>query len=509
MSMLAAGTAPDRAAELRRRARLCPAARCKDGSEICARGCCLRARADGWFSMRLRRPALLRAAGADPGLPADPSDVVDADPLPHDARRKERACARNRRMSRLRLHLLGELAGGYAYLALSALVTLLLVPVYVRLLGAQQWGVVALCMTVQGLLFALDALLAPPLLRDVARAAERGGEGAMFHAYLRLYAALALALFVPGQALLAWPGAVPEAVQWPLRLILVQFLVQFCNNAAIGYWNGLQQQRRASLRLGLALLAKHAAALLLLLFWRADAMAYLLPFAVLGAIEFLLNWRALRGRCGCPAPLAAGSAATAPAYGVAAYALAATLGALGGQIDRIVLSLRLPAADYGRYFLAGTVVLSLLQLQVPILRSFLPRMATAATAAPVVLAMGRASLGLVALPALLLALFAEPALTLWLGNAATAAALAPTLRLMLAGVMLLALQAPLAALLLSQRRHALLALMNGLALLAQVLLLAGVDPPALTTGGLAWLVAALVQLAFAPLVLAQLHAGRR
>jgi O-antigen/teichoic acid export membrane protein len=404
-------------------------------------------------------------------------------------------------ISRVRLR--WELAGSYAGLTLNALITLLLLPVYVSLLGAAEWGSVALCMTLQGLLFAADAALAPPLLRDVASAAAQGRQVAVYRRYLKLYGAIALGLFSLGQLillLLPLLGVLPsDAPLWPLRLVLMQFLFQFCNNAAIGYWNGVLQQRRANLRLAVALLIKHACALALLLCWRADALAYLLPFAVVGAAEFVLNRRALL-RASPEVPRSV--AVAAREIDVGPYAAAAVLGLMGGQIDRIVLSLYLPAVDYGRYFLASTVVLSLLQLQQPLLRSFLPRLATADPWQPWLWAMLRASLLLVALPSVLLSLVAQPLVRLWLRDAGAAEAVAPLLGLMLPAVALLAAYAPFGALLLGQRRYRLLTRINAVALLAQLLVLA-VATSALGAyaGGLAWLACALTQLAVVPLIL--------
>ena len=402
-----------------------------------------------------------------------------------------------------RVRLRWELAGSYAGLTLNALITLLLLPVYVRLLGAAEWGSVALCMTLQGLLFAADAALSPPLLRDVASAAAQGGQVTVYRRYLKLYGAIALGLFAVGElVLLLVPlfDALPrDTPLWPLRLVLVQFLFQFCNNAAIGYWNGVLQQRRANLRVAAALLIKHACALALLLFWRADALAYLLPFAVVGAAEFVLNRRALL-RAAPAVPRSVAMAARG--IDVGPYAAAAVLGLIGGQIDRIVLSLYLPAADYGRYFLASTVVLSLLQLQQPLLRSFLPRLATADPWQPWLWAMLRASLLLVALPSVLLSLVAQPLVRLWLHDAGAAEAVAALLGLMLPAVALLAAYAPFAALLLGQRRYRLLTRINAAALLAQLLVLAmATRTLGAYAGGLAWLACALTQLAVVPLIL--------
>ncbi|MCQ4163637.1 hypothetical protein [Tahibacter harae] len=385
-----------------------------------------------------------------------------------------------------------NLLANYGQLLLMAAVTVFLLPLYLRLLGPAQWGLVAQCLALQGLLFALELALGPPLLRDLAAAPERAP--AVFGAYLRSYLRLALPLFVAGQALLALypPDA---ALAWPLRLALVQWLFQFCNGAALGYWNGLQRHGEANRRLALALLCKHALALLLITQWQASAVAWLLPFVLIGLVELVLNLRAVRAQ----APAAPAATAYAAGRAVAAYAPAAALGLLTGQVDRLVLAVLLPAADYGRYFLAATVVLSLLQLQMPIQRAFLPRLAAAAAPRRELRAMLRASLLLVVVPSLLLASLAPPLLRLWLHDAATAAVLAAPLRLMLLGVAALAIYAPFGAWLLAQRRHRRLALINGLTLALQLAVLLRLTPSlGFTAGALAWLVCGLVQLAFVP-----------
>lgn len=385
-----------------------------------------------------------------------------------------------------------NLLANYGQLGLMAVVTVFLLPLYLRLLGPAQWGLVAQCLALQGLLFALELALGPPLLRDLAAAPTQAA--AIFGAYLRSYLRLALPLFLLGQALLALYPSDP-ALAWPLRLALLQWLFQFCNGAVLGYWNGLQHQGEANLRLALALLCKHALALLLITQWQASAVAWLLPFALIGLVEFVLNLRAVRAQ----APAQPAAPWHEAGRAVAAYAPAAALGLLTGQVDRLVLAVLLPLADYGRYFLAATLVLSLLQLQMPIQRVFLPRLAAAAARRRDFLAMLRTSLLLVVAPSLLLALWAAPLLRLWLQDAATATLLAAPLRLMLLGVAALALYAPFGAWLLAQRRNAQLALINGLTLAVQLLILLGLTPTlGLTAGALAWLACGLVQLAFVP-----------
>lgn len=395
-----------------------------------------------------------------------------------------------------------NISSSYANVALMALITLLVVPLYARTLGRVEWGTVALCMTVQGLLFSFELALGPLMLRDTARAARTGREYAVYLKFLRLYGGFALGACALAVLAMVTPGLSAShgsGTTLAIVFLLLQFAFQFSNNAAIGYWNGLEQQRRANLRLACFALAKHAVALLLVTRWSATALAYLAPFAVIGAIEFLLNFRAVRNQNrALHGQLAAGTSAEPESSGdwrsLAGFGLAAGIGLLSSQIDRIFLSLTLPAAQYGTYYLIGTLALAMLQLQMPIQRAFLPRMATAAAPREVVRAMLKVTLALVTFPCLAMAAFSETVLRLWLHDPAIAASAATPFRLFLLGIALVSLYAPSSLLLISQHRYRTMLRINGVALAIQLLLLFLLTPDlGITAGGLAWLGCGLVQ----------------
>jgi O-antigen/teichoic acid export membrane protein len=391
-----------------------------------------------------------------------------------------------------------NLVSGYAYLAFAAVVMVVLVPVYVQALGGTRWGVVAWCLTVQGVLFGLDAALGPLLLRDVARAGDRDRVQATYARFLRLYGWVAAVVFVAGQLVLAGldiADATSPTLLWALRLALLQFLFQFANNAAIGVWHGLQRQRTANLRLAGFAVLKHALALWLVLGWRATPAAYFLPFVAVSLVEFVLNRRrVLRESVAVSAVHAAGDASR----NIPAFAAAACIGLLSGHIDRLYLSFQLPVTEYGVYFLLGTVLLAVLHLQMPLGRVFLPRMALTDSPAATARAMLRIALPLLVLPCLVLALLAEVVLRLWLHDDAIATTGAPALRLMLIAAAMMVLFAPTSALLLRQQRWRSIATISLTMLLAQCLVLLLLTPTlGMQAGAWAWLAAASVQLAFA------------
>jgi O-antigen/teichoic acid export membrane protein len=392
-----------------------------------------------------------------------------------------------------------NLGSSYANVGLMALITLFVVPIYRAALGAEQWGVLALCLTAQGLLFAIDTALGPPMVRDVARGAERRAEFAVFRRYLRVYGGVALGLFLAGQiAVSVWQryGTVqpPDSLVIAMRLMLVQFVFQFANNAAIGFWNGLQRQQFSNFRIAGFLLGKHWIALMLVMFYEPAAWVYLVPFALVGAIEFAVNLRRVT-REFKHYEIHDESAEFAVSWsGLGLYGVAAAISIVSSQIDRVFLSLWLPATEYGTYFLVATLVLSAMGLQVPIQRAFLPRIAMAASSRRAVAGMWRASLLIVAAPCLLLAMFPEFALQLWLRDPALAYAGKDVLRLMFAGAALTAFYAASGTWLLSQARYGTLIAINLAGLLVQWLALVLLAPAVgAVAGGAAWLGCGIVQ----------------
>lgn len=401
--------------------------------------------------------------------------------------------------------LLENLISNYGYIGLLAVIPLFVVPMYLRLLGAAAWGIVAICLTLQGFLFSLDMAVGPLMLRDVARAAVGAHAPAAYRRFLRIYAGTGAAVFALGLAALAAiaihrSGAampIPADMLRAIGLALLQFLFQFSNNAAIGYWNGLERQRLANLRLAGFTLAKHAAALILLFAWRASATAYMSAFALVAAIEFACNYRRVRSEPSAPSerlPVRHG-------HDALGYAIAAMLGFATAQIDRGYLSLALPGRDYGLYFLLGVPMLTLFSLQMPIQRAYLPRLATAPSPHRIAASMLALSFCLIVLPSLLLAAFPSAALSLWLHDPRLTTEGAPTFRLLMLAAAMNAVFAPAGLLLLNRHRNATIGALNAIILFAQTALLIGLTPRwGMLAGAAAWLACGLMQLVSAPVI---------
>ena len=339
---------------------------------------------------------------------------------------------------------------------------------------------------------------------DAARCRTRPGGRACagnVPAVLAFYAGLGLLTFVIAQLILQMVDHARAESGTPLstdmllalRLALVQFLFQFSNNAATGYWSGQGRQRYANMRLAGFALAKHAGALLLVTRWHSAAV-YMLPFATIGVIEFAANYRLLCG-AGVPLPVTASSNNAGGWRDTAGFASAAALGIATAQIDRIYLSFALPADRYGVYYLVSSLMMSLFSLQPPIYRAFLPRVATAARPRLLALSMLKWHIALIVLPSLVMAAFPQTILYLWLHNMDIANAGALPFRLLMFAVAMNAIFAPAGMLLVNSHRYRAIAIMNTVILAGQAVVLFALTPRlGMTAGACAWLVCGAIQL---------------
>ncbi|QWE02825.1 lipopolysaccharide biosynthesis protein [Polynucleobacter sp. JS-JIR-II-b4] len=306
--------------------------------------------------------------------------------------------------------------------------SILLIPFYLKFLGSEQWGIVAICMALQGFFNLLDAGLAQIMPRDVARVSHDPDACLKTYViYQRTYLFLALSGFLIGQFSVPWlvdhwfSGGNSFSAQdsWAFHLVIVQFLFQFSNNANIGYWNGKQLQAMANFRQCAFGSLKHFGALSLVYFWQADAIAYLIPFTVVSAFEFFTNRHAisqsLKGSHAQPIDWMdykkLGSEGGMLFVGV-------LIGMLASQMDRIVLSKYVDVASFGIYVIVANLGLAVMQLQHPLVRAFLPRM-TQDLAGNNKSSFRRLAFGMTFLcivPCLVLALLSPWILKVWIGN---------------------------------------------------------------------------------------------
>ena len=343
-------------------------------------------------------------------------------------------------------------ASSFLALAWLSLLSILTIPIYIRLLGVSEWGLVAACVSLQILSNFIDAGFSQIVPRWAAQEAQHPTRLRQHVAlFRRLYLGLGLAMFGALQASAAYlahqwyqvPAERADALELAIRIVSFQFLFQFINNLHIGVWHGLQRQVLANARAcGFGTL-KHAAALLALMAGMQEAWVYALAFASVACIEVCANALSVHRMLDNESTSAAeGKVALAPLLKeVSVLSGGILVGLLVSQLDRIILSRTVDVASFGIYTVVATLALAFLQLQAPVTRAFFPLIVRDIQhhGQVSVSHMKKMLLGTLlccTLPALIAAAFAPQILTLWLHDSAVVTMGTTPLRLLLLAVAL-------------------------------------------------------------------------
>ena len=133
--------------------------------------------------------------------------------------------------------------------------SLALIPFYLAELGKEQWGLVAVCISLQGFLMLLELGLSQYIPKQFTIAYERKHLSATLKQVTNVYFFLGLFLFAVAQTFLGDIFElieIPEAIQQDAllagRLFLFQFLFSFTNNVNIAFFNGIERQFQINIR---------------------------------------------------------------------------------------------------------------------------------------------------------------------------------------------------------------------------------------------------------------------
>jgi O-antigen/teichoic acid export membrane protein len=285
-----------------------------------------------------------------------------------------RPCEKLGALRRLSTNVFANLAG-QGWVALVQIVT---VPVYLRLLGPEGYGVVALYATLQGALLVLDLGITPMLSREVARLGARvdtrPAARPLVLTWAAIYAGLTVLVTV---ALLA--AAEPIARLWLrgstisgagmayyIRLMAILAGLQFPVSLCTGILTGLERQIEANLlRAAAATLAAGGAIAVLTMVARTPSAFFAWHIAVallqLAAAVALVLHHLPPG----PFRFAWGLVTQSWRFAAGMAGLAAT-SLLFTQADRLVLSMILPLDQFAFYSVAYSGARGLYVLVTPV-----------------------------------------------------------------------------------------------------------------------------------------------
>lgn len=357
-----------------------------------------------------------------------------------------------------------NLLANYVGAAFVAASQVLLIPIYIKLLGEHDWGILSAVLALSAALLILEAGVSLGIARrfsGLSRGASSGPESLRWieRRYLRSVMLFALPSIVLASPLSLWvlPSDTGNATV-VLRLTVVMAAAQIVGSLYRSVLVGTGNQVQFNVLLVAFTAARHAAAV-------AGAVAGGGTAAVTGAfaIGFIVEaWfrrrsalRVVRLQATDDPTGHTRAPSTSAPLGAATLAVAGAVGALGSQLDRLMLSRIIDSTTLGHYAIAATLSLAALQLVYPLSSALLPRLERfhlRTERRRIVLrsyAMLGALLSVVWIAALVLSL---GGLRRWLPSDSIADAVRPLFLVHLVGTTLNALCVPLHLRLLSQHR---------------------------------------------------------
>lgn len=316
------------------------------------------------------------------------------------------------------------------------LVSMALVPVYLRHMGPEAYGLVGFFSMLFSLFYLLDMGLTPTISRETAR--FHGGVLSA-QSFRQLFRAMSLAFgmmaFLGGAGILMasdWVvgrwfklEALPQATaQLAVQLMALTVAMRWMGGLYRGVLSGGERMVwlptfnaiMATLRFVGVLVAMQVWGYTVQVFFTYQLVVALIEFALLGAktVSLLPPVPVVGWSFGPLRPLLQFGLVTA---------LSSALGVLLMQVDKFLLSGLLPLAEYGHFSLAVVVATSVMVVSAPISTALMPRMARlhAEGREPELLSIYRLSTRLTSClglgGALTLSFCAHPLLTTWTGDA--------------------------------------------------------------------------------------------
>ncbi|HFU0690753.1 TPA: O90/O127 family O-antigen flippase [Morganella morganii] len=257
---------------------------------------------------------------------------------------------------------------------------LLLYPIYIKILGEEQWGLVSACISIQAMLMILDVGFSQIMPRDIAQAHCKLDINNIYQSYFLYYLTISAfggcLIFIFSNWLSEnWfnaPNYISE-LKVIIKIASLQFIFQFLNNVNSGFWNGIQNQKTTNISQVSFFTLKHISSLLLLMIY-PSAITYIICFTSITIIEFFTNFTYIKIKN--KLKVALNSTVALETWDIvknnSSFSLGVILGVCVSQLDKILFSQQLSIKEYGIYVVVAQLGLAFLQLQYPVMKAIIP-----------------------------------------------------------------------------------------------------------------------------------------
>lgn len=328
------------------------------------------------------------------------------------------------------------------------------VPIYLRLLGAEQWGLLAACITLYTMFNLLDAGISQVLPREVSlRLATKEGKeviGDVLVSFEYIYWSIGIlgsiliyfsANFMAARWLNLGSFSIVKAEN-VFKLVAIQFLFQFPNNCYTGVLTGTQQQIILNRLKIVFTLLRHVATIFVLYVVSPTVWVYQIIFIICTFAETSINasfaWRSInKSRKFSNWNVSEMQKMYNFMFGMTGTVIA---GMVISQMDKWFLSTLLPLKEFGYYVIVSQLSCSLTLLVSPIMQALYPKISELIELKQSVAAINGKLLALISITilpfAFVLLLFPQKVLFLWTQNYELAVSTAPVLTLLLLGTVM-------------------------------------------------------------------------
>ncbi len=340
--------------------------------------------------------------------------------------------------------------------------TLVLTPLYIFLLGVESFGLIGFYLSWVAILGILDASVSVTAVNEIAWRSSRPETKKTIPVLLKsLEVAYWFIILVLGLGILlgAWffgagwfeaESLSPDVIRGVLMLMAISLVVQVPSGLYIGGLRGLQQQVECSALLAIFGTLRGLGSLLVLWFINSDLYTFfvwqiVITFLQTGVLRWSL-WRKI-DTSEKFAQFSAKMLLTVKDY-VGAIMLIGILGMILSQADKMLLSRMVSLEDFGFYMLAWGVVSGFSRIATPLINAFQPQFTELVAKGDEDGLANKLSIAsqlmsvLVVPPTAFVVIFSKPILLIWIGNEIAAEGTAPILTIMVLGTMFLSCSFP-------------------------------------------------------------------
>ncbi|HEV7239595.1 MAG TPA: glycosyltransferase [Thermoanaerobaculia bacterium] len=337
-----------------------------------------------------------------------------------------------------------------------ALMILAFVPIYIRYLGIEAYGLIGIFTVLQSWMNLLDMGMRPALTREMARFTAGGIDVQNIRDLLRTVESLAL-LLATGAGVVIWSLSGWLATNWlnvqdldvsvvgrAVAIMGVVAALRFLETIYVGSVIGLQRQVLENTVSSIMATLRGVGAVAVLA-WVSPTITAFFVWQGLISLLTVVVYSLITHRV-LPRPPRAARFSLGALQGIWRFAagmiVITLLGLLLTQVDKMLLSRLLPLREFGYYALAGTATGALYMLTLPISTAFYPRFVELATQQdPASLRISyhqaaQLTTVIVGTAGAILILFARRILLVWTGDSALTENVAPILTVLAGGAML-------------------------------------------------------------------------